>query len=426
MRPGMRTEIWHLVLAVLFSILFGWSLGFPLELFLASLVLYLVWTFRVISHIFSWIDRGMRGIPPEADGVWGEITDTLNRQRRRHRKTVDKMRRTISRVTRVTEALDEGVLVLRSDRTLDWWNSSANKLLDLRPRDRGTAIVNLIREPDFVEYINLEKFVGTIKLAPTAEVKTLLQLSASHFGDNEIVIIISDITREDSLKRLKTEFVGNVSHELRTPLTVMRGYLETLQDFPEDQILQKKAYQQMSEQIGRMQTLSDDLILLSRLEESDHTPASQDINLNELLNSIIEEAKSLSNGMHNLLFNALDIVRIDTDPSEMRSILGNVIFNAVRHNTEGADIVITLSQHSEVTEVSVKDNGVGIDTAAIPRLTERFYRGDRSRNTNTGGSGLGLAIVKHALTRCGGTLTISSRLGQGAEFICRFPRRPSE
>ena len=152
----------------------------------------------------------MRGIPPEADGVWGEITDTLNRQRRRHRKTVDKMRRTISRVTRVTEALDEGVLVLRSDRTLDWWNSSANKLLDLRPRDRGTAIVNLIREPDFVEYINLEKFVGTIKLAPTADVKTLLQLSASHFGDNEIVLIISDITREDSLKRLKTEFVGNV------------------------------------------------------------------------------------------------------------------------------------------------------------------------------------------------------------------------
>ena len=206
----------------------------------------------------------------------------------------------------------------------------------------------------------------------------------------------------------------------------MRGYLETLQDFPEDQILQKKAYQQMSEQIARMQTLSDDLILLSRLEEWDHAPASQYINLNELLNSIIGEAKSLSNGMHNLLFNALEIVRIDTDPSEMRSILGNVIFNAVRHNAEGADIVITLSQHSEVTEVSVKDNGVGIDTAAIPRLTERFYRGDRSRNTNTGGSGLGLAIVKHALTRCGGTLTISSRLGQGAEFICRFPRRPSE
>ena len=141
----MRTEIWHVVLAVLFSIWFGWSLGFPLELLLASLVLYLVWTFRVISHIFSWIDRGMRGIPPEADCVWGEITDTLNRQRRRHRKTVDKMRRTISRVTRVTEALDEGVLVLRSDRTLDWCNSSANKLLDLRPRDRGTAIVNLIR-----------------------------------------------------------------------------------------------------------------------------------------------------------------------------------------------------------------------------------------------------------------------------------------
>jgi two-component system phosphate regulon sensor histidine kinase PhoR len=363
----------------------------------------------------------MRGIPPEVDGVWGEITDTLNRQRRRHSKTVDKMRRTISRITRVTEALDDGVIVLRSDRTLDWWNSSANKLLDLRSRDRGTAIVNLIRDPDFVNYINLEKFIGTIKLKPTDEVETLLQLSASYFGDNEIVLVVSDITRQDSLESLRREFVGNVSHELRTPLTVIRGYLETLQEFSEDQVLQKKAYQQMSEQVVRMQALSDDLILLSRSEEPSQTPVNQNVNLNDLLNSIIIEAKSLSNGTHNLVFTDLQVVNIDTNPSEMRSILDNIIFNAVRHNCEGADILITLSQNNEAIEVSIKDNGIGIDTDEIPRLTERFYRGDPSRNSNTGGSGLGLAIVKHALTRCGGTLTISSRLGKGAEFICRFP-----
>jgi two-component system phosphate regulon sensor histidine kinase PhoR len=116
----------------------------------------------------------------------------------------------------------------------------------------------------FKSNINLEKFIGTIKLKPTDEVETLLQLSASYFGDNEIVLVVSDITRQDSLERLRREFVGNVSHELRTPLTVIRGYLETLQEFSEDQVLQKKAYQQMSEQVVRMQALSDDLILLSR------------------------------------------------------------------------------------------------------------------------------------------------------------------
>jgi len=219
----MHTEIWRVVLVCLFSLLFGLSLGVPFELFLAGVVIYVLWTFRIITLIFNWIDKGMRGIPPDTDGVWGEISDTLNRQRRRHRRTQEKMRRTINRVTRLTEALGEGILVLRSDFTIDWWNSSAAKLLGLRSNDRSSAVTNLIRDPAFVDYISQKEFSGSLKLRTIGQSASILQLSASYFGEDEIVLVITDISRLDALEQLRKEFVGNVSHELRTPLTVMRG-----------------------------------------------------------------------------------------------------------------------------------------------------------------------------------------------------------
>ena len=108
----MQSEIWRVVLVTLLSFTIGLSLDKTIEALLVGLVLYILWSFRIVTKLFSWIDRGMRSIPPDTDGVWGEFADTLNRQRRRHRRAQEKMRRTIKRVTRVTEAVDEGVLVL--------------------------------------------------------------------------------------------------------------------------------------------------------------------------------------------------------------------------------------------------------------------------------------------------------------------------
>jgi two-component system phosphate regulon sensor histidine kinase PhoR len=417
----MHTEIWRVVLVCLFSLFFGLSLGSPFEIFLAGVVIYVLWTFRVITLIFNWIDKGMRGIPPDTDGVWGEISDTLNRQRRRHRRTQEKMRRTINRVTRLTEALGEGILVLRSDLTIDWWNSSAAKLLGLRSSDRSSAVTNLIRDPEFVDYITQSEFVGTLKLRNLGQYGRILQLSASYFGEDEIVLVITDISRLDGLEKLRKEFVGNVSHELRTPLTVMRGYLETLQSMPSDNPISGKAFAQMSEQVDRMQSLADDLILISRLEADEQKPAFEHVNLAELLNEVVAEAEVLSNGKHEITLNCPESLSAEADRKDIRSVLGNLVFNAVRHNPDGASVAVTVTAYGGSVNISVKDSGKGIDPIEIPRLTERFYRGDSSRNSDTGGTGLGLAIVKHALGRCGGQLTINSRLGQGAEFICRLP-----
>lgn len=419
MRPGMRTEIWRVVLIGLSCCLFGWNLGFLSEFLLLGLFVYLFWTFRVSARVLVWIDKGMRGLPPEIDGLWGEITDTLNRQRRRHRRSQDKMRLTINRVTRVTEALDEGLLVLRSDRTLDWWNSSAKRLLALRTSDRGTSVMNLIRDPVFVAYINQDQYSGSIKLASNLQNDILLELTASYFGQSEIVLVIKDISHINKLETLRSEFVGNVSHELRTPLTVVRGYLETLQDISNGSALQMKAYDQMSKQVMRMQSLADDLITLSQLEE-DLEPPTEPFDVVSLLEIIVGEAEALSEGQHVIAFEAQPVM-VTANQKTIRGALGNIIFNAVKHNPNGARINIRIIDEAEGTTISVADDGIGIDPMEIPRLTERFYRGDGSRNSQTGGSGLGLAIVKHAITQAGGTLTINSRLGKGAQFDVWLP-----
>jgi two-component system phosphate regulon sensor histidine kinase PhoR len=415
----MQNEIWRITAIALFSLILGISFERPLEVLLSGVLVYIIWVSRTIGRIFDWIDIGMRGVPPDMDGVWGDFADTLNRQRRRHRGTQEKMRRAINRAKRVTEAVDDAVIVLRRDRTIDWWNSAGKKFLGLRSSDRGVAITNFIREPKFVSYINSDKLDESAQLTPSLHNGRLLAFSAVMFGDSEIVVVISDITHVNDLEMVRKEFVGNISHELRTPLTVIRGYIDTLSDIEGNSAIATKAYTEMSNQVDRMKDLSDDIILLSKFE-SDDAAAIEQINLNELLAVIVGEAEQLSAGKHSISLNCAESVVLNGENNMLRSALGNIIFNAVLHNPQGADIAIEVTQTKSNTVVVIEDNGVGIDSDEIPRLTERFYRGDSSRNSNTGGSGLGLAIVKHALTCCDATLDIKSSLGSGAKFTCTF------
>jgi two-component system phosphate regulon sensor histidine kinase PhoR len=285
------------------------------------------------------------------------------------------------------------------------------------------AITNFIREPQFVAYINSSRFESSTPLPASIHNGRLLEFSAVMFGESEIVVVISDITQINELEKVRKEFVGNVSHELRTPLTVMRGYVDTLSDLKGNSAIANKAYQEMSNQIDRMKDLADDIILLSKFESDAVTLVQQPVDLGDLMSKIVAEAEQLSANKHNIKLNFPTSTVLNTDTKMLRSALSNIVFNAVLHNPQGADIVIDITQSETHTEVVISDNGVGIDADEIPRLTERFYRGDNSRNSNTGGSGLGLAIVKHALTGCDATLAIKSTLGSGATFTCTFSKQ---
>ena len=170
-----------------------------------------------------------------------------------------------------------------------------------------------------------------------------------------------------------------------------------------------------------MQHLLDDLLTLSRLESADHNLEVEDVNVPELVRALAAEAESLSRGRHRVHLELASAAWIRGNLQEIRSALGNLVSNAVRYTPDGGDITLAWREREGEGVFAVTDSGEGISVEHIPRLTERFYRVDRSRSRETGGTGLGLAIVKHVLTRHGARLDIQSAPGKGSTFSAIFP-----
>jgi two-component system phosphate regulon sensor histidine kinase PhoR len=222
---------------------------------------------------------------------------------------------------------------------------------------------------------------------------------------------------------MRRDFVANVSHELRTPLTVLVGFLETLQNLKLAPQRQRDYLGMMQEQASRMQRIIDDLLTLSALDSA--PPASGDtrIPVRPLLQRLKADAEALSGGRHTIkleMETTCDVLGVE---SELASAFGNLVSNAIRYTPPGGAVTLAWREGPEGARFSVEDTGIGIDSEHIPRLTERFYRVDRSRSREPGGTGLGLAIAKHALARHEATLEIHSEPGKGSRFTARFPSR---
>jgi two-component system phosphate regulon sensor histidine kinase PhoR len=220
---------------------------------------------------------------------------------------------------------------------------------------------------------------------------------------------------------MRKDFFANVSHELRTPLTVIKGYLETLLDSSTPNTATERALQQMSQQAKRMDALVNDLLLLNRLE-TDKAPPKAPVAINTLLAQIVQDAKVLSGEKHHTItLDQNEAVQVLGDSNELHSAISNLIFNAVKYTPPHKNIYVRSYKNDEGLHISIQDEGIGVEPQHIPRLTERFYRADNSRNSETGGTGLGLAIVKHVLVRHDASLDIRSQLGKGSTFTCHFP-----
>ncbi|PCJ42775.1 MAG: phosphate regulon sensor histidine kinase PhoR [SAR86 cluster bacterium] len=422
MLGGIKFELKIFSIGLLVALFCSWLSGQSSLCILTLLIIYFLWHLRSAWTFFIWVDRGMKKPPPKLIGFWHELFNTLAQRRQQQIKSVKRMRLAVKRTSQLTHAIDEGIVVLKKDLSLSWWNSTAKIQLGFQASDRGHLLTSLIREPKLINFLSQKKLAGRVELPSKVNPAKWLMFTASRFGDGDIALVVSDITPLKNAERLRKEFVGNVSHELRTPITVLRGYLETLTDgIIIDNPQVQKACEQMSEQVIRMQDLADDLIVLSKLESQSDIIEKTRIKLFPLLGSLIDEAKIMSEEQYNFTLDCPADIYLMAQESDLHSAIGNLLFNAVNHNPDGANINVRVIDDGISVKISVKDNGIGISADAIPRLTERFYRTDSSRNSNVGGSGLGLAIVKHVLGRYDGNLEINSRLGEGAEFICSFP-----
>jgi two-component system, OmpR family, phosphate regulon sensor histidine kinase PhoR len=226
-----------------------------------------------------------------------------------------------------------------------------------------------------------------------------------------------------ALDKMRRDFVANVSHELRTPLTVIHGYLETLLTNNLNNTKNfRKIFTQMYQQTTRMENIIADLLLLSRLENEEEVEQRNPVAIASLLKSICREAKILSGSAHHKIFlEAERNLKILGNENELRSMISNIIFNAVKYTPANGSIFVKWCSDKKKAYLTVRDTGIGIAKKHIPRITERFYRVDKARSRASGGTGLGLAIVKHVLIRHNAQLKITSNLGKGSTFTCIFP-----
>jgi len=422
MQVSRHALIINLLLCGLAAFGLGTLFGYPLAGLSLGLVGWGLYQVRRFNQLSDWLLREDGSEPPEANGAWGDLFDELARMQKRGRSREQYLRGIISRFQQSSAALSDAIVIIDNQNNLEWWNRAADRLLGLRATsDRGKPLMNLLRDPRFVRYYRKGHYQEPLELPSPVNSDLRLQYQISTFGQGDRLLVARDITRLIRLEQTRQDFVANASHELRTPLTVIRGYLETFLDQELPRPL-ARGLNQMQQQARRMEGLVTDLLLLSRLEASQHISDEHPVLIHSLLRQIHEDAEALATDRgHRFVLEIDPEYDLLGQENELQSAFSNLVFNAVRYTPDKGTITLRWWADTKGGHFSVTDDGIVIEAMHIPRLTERFYRIDESRSSASGGTGLGLAIVKHVLVRHDAHLSIDSQPGSGSTFTCHFP-----
>jgi len=412
----------NLLLTVVVSLFAGFIIGYPGWTLSIALLGWALFQIKQFNRLQQWLMDSSNSDVPESTGHWGELFDEISRDQKRQLGRSQSLRAVIHRFQQSSAALSDAIVIIDVHNNLEWWNRAADHLLGLKAStDRGRSVMNLLRDPRFVRYYRKQNYNDPLQLPSPLSNEIVLEYRLTRFGVGDRILVARDITRLKQLEQTRQDFVANASHELRTPLTVIRGYLETFLDQDLPRPLQR-GMNQMANQSKRMENLVSDLLLLSRLEASPHISDELPIPIQSIICRIRDDAVALGKDKNHSIELELDPQHVLLgQEAEIYSAFSNLVFNAVRYTPAGGNIKIRWWTDKKGAHFSVTDNGHGIDSIHLPRLSERFYRIDESRASDTGGTGLGLAIVKHVMLRHNGRLSIKSKIGKGSTFSCHFP-----
>jgi two-component system phosphate regulon sensor histidine kinase PhoR len=384
-------------------------------------------------RLLRWLRVGDTSDVAMRTGLWGEVSDRVRRLIRASEQKTREGQNRLQNFLAAFQASPNGVVLLDSEGRIEWFNQTASIHFGLDdPRDLLQHFGNLVRDPGYASYFSGQDFHSRFVMqgrasVPERPVKLSVQLHT--YSEGRLLLLSRDITAVEQAEAMRRDFVANVSHEIRTPLTVLGGFVETLQTLTLTELERERYLALMAEQAQRMQILVSDLLTLSKLEGSP-LPGSVDwTSMTSLMRQLEQEGRSLSavmnhppNPVHSFLFELPQDIDISGAGKELFSAMSNLVGNAVRYTPPGRSISVRAHLLPDGRlEFSVQDAGEGIAPEHIPRLTERFYRVDRSRSRETGGTGLGLAIVKHVAQRHDAELKITSVLGKGSVFSMVFP-----
>jgi len=411
----------QLALVLALGLAVGLLVGQPWPVLTVVALGVVAWHYWKLRQVLLRLTARQRLEPPRGVGVWNELDRLLFRSQSEMRARKRRLLAMLRAYRAAAAALPDAVVVVeRNSQRVLWFNEAASPLLGLEfPQHQGASIVTALQPLPMAHWLaagrNAEPMTD---VASPANPDLRLNLRLIPYSDELWLLVARDVTRTMRLEHMRRDFVANVSHELRTPLTVVHGYLEMLD--PADNPEWAPMLAEMQRQSQRMTQLVEDLLTLSRLEARETLP-EEHVAMVPMLSTLRREAEALSQGRHRILIEDDTGLDLWGSNKELHSAFSNLVSNAIRYTPAGGDIVVRFSRDADGgATLAVRDSGYGIPAAHLPRITERFYRVSTSRSRESGGTGLGLAIVKHVLGLHGARLEISSEVGKGSEFACRF------
>ena len=420
---SLAGELARIAVAALIAIAIGfatraWGIGLAL-----GVIGWAAWHVREFVRFDRW-SRHPLGRPTNDTDSWERPTLRLYRSlvasRARSRRLLSELRG----FTTITRTLPDGAVLIRPSGEIEMFNDAASKLLGLEAVDRGNNLVALVRNPAFSALVAGRVPEQLVEMTAPKHANVHLEVRRIDIDAQRVLILARDVTQLNRLLTMRQDFVANVSHELRTPLTVILGYLETMEDDSLSEQELRKLLERFRAPAHRMESLVEDLLLLTRLE-SNPRPAREDlavVRVESLLRAIRDDAVALSAGRHEIVLDADRELAILGVERELHSAFSNLVTNAVRYSPDGGRIDIRWHATPAGAHFEVEDHGVGIAPEHLSRITERFYRVDFASSRLRGGTGLGLAITKHVLERHSTLLQVESEYGKGSRFGCTFPR----
>ena len=358
-------------------------------------------------------------------GYWEEIYFGLQRLVKGLKQKIRNIEQQHDHFIEAFQASPNGIVMLDENDQIEWCNSIAERFFGLNfKRDALQRINFLIRRPEFIQYFVKRNFEEPLLLERMGSNSNLsLMIQAFPFGQKRHLLLVQNITDLQKADAMRRDFVANVSHEMRTPITVLMGFLETVQSLKLSKEQQDQYFDLMMSQAQRMKTLVEDLLTLANLESNALPAATNELQMNTLMALVRNDADALSDGKHSLSYDIESSQNLLGDEREILSAFSNLVSNAIRYTPDLGTIKVKWMVNQDGQgEFSVTDTGPGIAPEHLSRLTERFYRVDRSRSRETGGTGLGLAIVKHIASRHQAQLLIDSTPGIGSTFTLQFPK----
>lgn len=321
-------------------------------------------------------------------------------------------------------SMQEAVIAVAEDGRVLWANQRMERLLPSGIR-LGEPLVQSARDPEILRAVQKALESRDITVAPAAKIFSgrVFDVTAAPMPGGGVVAVLHDQTDIERVEKTRRDFIANVSHELRTPLTSIQGYAETVLENEDLSETTREFLEIIRKNALRMSRLTQDLLVLARVESGEQNFKLESATPQELLEESVQTFQEIadSRGIELAVMNtASSSVRVDRDA--IHQVFGNLIDNAMKYGEGGGKILIGACEAGEGVQFYVRDFGAGIPSEHLPRLFERFYRVDKARSRESGGTGLGLAIAKHVVRAHGGTIKAESELNHGSTFYFTLPR----